>query len=206
MSRRSLLSPNAARESARYLRAAAAAINGTYLPLRSGVQAPASMISCCVTLTRCRIARTRQVRHGSRHNEIAEASAVVSRRSRVNPLARSRRRPPSGRSRLNAPAAPMNVSMWAPQPWIQAAEAVADWYGVMFRLAFGLERVNSRSSVTVPPAPPNEHPESPRVAPLHSMPAAPVQLRPKRRKSPSVPNSRPRSSKTSGVRRSRRAA
>lgn len=103
-------------------------------------------------------------------------------------------------------AAPMNVSMWAPQPWIQAAEAVADWYGVMFRLAFGLERVNSRSSVTVPPAPPDEQPESPRVAPLHSMPAAPVQLRPKRRKSPSVPKSRPRSSKTSGVRRSRRAA
>jgi hypothetical protein len=100
-------------------------------------------------------------------------------------------------------AAPMNVSMWAPQPWIQAAEAVADWYGAMFRLAFGLERVNSRSSVTVPSAPTNEQPESPRVAPLHSMPAAPVQLRARRRKSPT---SRSRSSKTSGVRRSRRAA
>lgn len=106
--------------------------------------------------------------------------------------------------------APMNLSMPAPQPWIQAAEAVVDWYGAMFRLAFGLGRVDSRREppgvVAAPPAPSIEQVESSPVAPVQSPPAAPVELRPKRRKSPSVTNSRSRSSKTSGVRRSRRAA
>jgi hypothetical protein len=100
--------------------------------------------------------------------------------------------------------APMNVALRAPQPWIQAAEAVVDWYGAMFRLAFGLGRVNSgrepQDSVTARPAPPAEQPKSPSVTPLQSSPAAPVVLRPKRRKSPSRTTSRSR------VRRSRRAA
>ena len=105
---------------------------------------------------------------------------------------------------------PMNVSMPAPPPWIRAAEAVVDWYGAIFRLAFGLGRVDSRPEpqglVVAPPAPPMEQAESSAVAPPRSPRAAPVELRPKRRKSPSVANSRSRSSKTSGVRRSRRAA
>jgi hypothetical protein len=91
------------------------------------------------------------------------------------------------------------------------AGAVVDWYGAMFRLAFGLGSVNSRRGpqgvVTTPPAPPIEQAESSPVAPPQSPPAAaPVELRRKPRKSPSVANSRSRSSKASGVRRSRRAA
>ena len=96
-------------------------------------------------------------------------------------------------------AAPANVPLWAPRPWILAAGVVADWYGEMFRLAFGLPRVNSRSAVQAPPAPPpTEQAEARPVALLPAMPAAPVALRPKR--------SRSRSSKPSKIRRRRRAA
>jgi len=104
--------------------------------------------------------------------------------------------------RAPAPTVRMRVS----QPWIQA---VADWYGAMFRLAFGLGRVNSRRETrgfgTTPPAPPLEQAESSPAAPPPSRPAA-APLRRKRKKTPSVANSRSRSSKASGVRRSRPAA
>ena len=104
--------------------------------------------------------------------------------------------------RAPAPTVRMRVS----QTWIQA---VADWYGAMFRLAFGLGRVNSRRETrgfgTTPPAPPLEQAESSPAAPPPSRPAA-APLRRKRKKTPSVANSRSRSSKASGVRRSRPAA
>ena len=96
------------------------------------------------------------------------------------------------------------------QPWIQAAEAVVDWYGAMFKLAFGFGRLNGTReprSIPMPPAMPQlEQPESPPVAVVHPVANSPVQLRPKRRKSPPVAKRRSRSSKASSVRRSRRAA
>lgn len=96
-------------------------------------------------------------------------------------------------------------------PWIQAAEALVDWYGAMFKLAFGFGRLNvthEPRSTTMPAAMPQvEQTESPpRLAPLHPMPNPPVQLRPKRRKSPSVAKRRSRSAKASSGGRSRRAA
>jgi hypothetical protein len=110
-----------------------------------------------------------------------------------------------------------NASMRAPLPWIQAAEAVIDWYGAMFRLAFGLGLVNSnrepQSVVGARPSPPNERPESAAVAPLQSPPAARVELRRKRKKSNATAAGRSRSSrassvkgKASSVKGSRRAA
>ena len=109
---------------------------------------------------------------------------------------------------LQRASAPMTGLIPAPQPWVQAAEAVVDWYGAMFRLALGLGRVDGgRERVTAPPAPPIEQAEAFSAEPLQSPPAAVVKLRPKRRKSPSMANRRSRSSKkTSGHRRSRRAA
>jgi hypothetical protein len=97
------------------------------------------------------------------------------------------------------------------QPWIQAAEAVVDWYGAMFKLAFGFGRLNvtrEPRGMTMPAAMPQvEQPESPPpLAPLHPVPNPPVQLRPKRRKSPSVAKRRSRSAKASSGRRGRRAA
>ena len=120
--------------------------------------------------------------------------------------------------------APMNASMRAAQPWVQAAEAVVDWYGAMFRLALGLGRVNSGRERGNSPAAPIEQAEAasttvpaqspPRIEQAEASPdgrqspvAPAVRLRPKR-KSPSMAKSRSRSSKAkaSGVRRSRRAA
>jgi hypothetical protein len=121
--------------------------------------------------------------------------------------------------------APMNAAMRAAQPWVQAAEAVVDWYSAMFRLALGLGRVNSGrergSSVTAAPAPVEQAEAASTIGPPQSPPrieqaeaspdgrqspvAPAVRLRPKR-KSPSMAKSRSRSSKASRVRRSRRAA
>jgi hypothetical protein len=105
---------------------------------------------------------------------------------------------------------PVNLSSRVAQPWIQAAEAVVDWYGAMFRLAFGLGRLNnsheSQSVVTSPPAPHAGGAESAPAAPLKSIHSAPVRLRPKRGKSPSPVSSRSRSSKVSSSKRTRRAA
>jgi hypothetical protein len=118
---------------------------------------------------------------------------------------------------LSSSPAAMNLSARAPQLWIQATEAIMDWYGAMFRLAFGLGRVTGHretlSAVMPQNSPPIEHPQpgtaaappSP-VTLVHSQPAAPVQVRPKRRNSPSKANNRSRSSKASRVKRSRRAA
>jgi hypothetical protein len=132
--------------------------------------------------------------------------------------------PDASAKRFQRVTAPMNISMLAPQQWLQTAEAVIDWYSAVFRLVFGLGRVNSyrepRGFVTARPSPPTEQPESAPVAPLQSSPVAPAQsvplpvqasrapvaLRPKRRKSLSTATSRSRSSKTSGVKRGRRAA
>src|SRR5688500_6795731 len=65
---------------------------------------------------------------------------------------------------------------WTPQPWVHVAAAAVDWYGAMFRLAFGLGRVNSRREprgfVTTPAAPPVEQAELSPVAPPQSPPAA----------------------------------
>jgi hypothetical protein len=103
---------------------------------------------------------------------------------------------------------PVNTSNRVSQPWIQAAEAVVDWYGAMFRLAFGLGRLSSGHDVpgvvtSPPPPPPRAEEESPPAAALDSMANAPLKLRPKRRKSPSTANRR---SRLSSVKRSRRAA
>jgi hypothetical protein len=129
--------------------------------------------------------------------------------------------PDASAKRVQSVTGSMNISMLAPQPWLQAAEAVIDWYGRLFRLALGLGPVNShreaRGFVTAGPSPPAGQPapvaplQSP-VAPVQSAPApvqsarAPVALRPKRRKSLATATRRPRSSKTSRVRRGRRAA
>lgn len=94
------------------------------------------------------------------------------------------------------------------QPWTQAAEAVLDWYGAMFRLAFGLGRVNSgeAQSLVAPPAtPPLERAQPSSVAPVHSLRGAPMKFRSKRRKSPQTKNGT-RAPKMSGIKRSRRAA
>jgi hypothetical protein len=101
-------------------------------------------------------------------------------------------------------------AMPASQLWIQAAEAALDWYGAMFRLAFGLGRVTGSpgvQTVVASPAPaPLKPAESSPIEALHSLPTAPVNLRPKRRKSSSRAKNGTRSSKISGIRRSRRAA
>ena len=112
---------------------------------------------------------------------------------------------------------PMNPAARASQLWMQATEVLIDWYGAMFRLAFGLGRINGHpeisSAVVSLPGPSVERQESatdapsqPPLALVESRPAAPVRLRPKRRKSPSTATNRARSSKMSVVRRRRRAA
>jgi hypothetical protein len=112
------------------------------------------------------------------------------------------------RDAATAERKPFAMPAW--QPWTQAAEAVLDWYGAMFRLAFGLGRVNSGAeaqSVVAPPATtPLKRAQSSPVAPVHSLRGAPVKLRPKRRKSPSQAKNGTRSTKMSGIKRSRRAA
>jgi hypothetical protein len=123
-----------------------------------------------------------------------------------------------------SPAA--EFSMVAPQLWIQAAVAVIDWYGSLFRLGLSLGRLNggleprefatARSSRATeqPESPPTEQPESPPVVAVQSPPgkllhlAAPktsVALR-RKRKAKSSTTRRSRSSKTSGAKRSRRVA
>ena len=110
----------------------------------------------------------------------------------------------------------MNPAARAPQLWMQATEALIDWYGAMFRLAFGLGRINGHpetSSAVIPlPEPPVERqetetapPSQPPLAVVQSRPAAPVRLQPRRRKSPSTAANRSRSSKASRAKR-RRAA
>ena len=139
----------------------------------------------------------------SKHRESSRGDQLSDHPAHVTPS------PDAGAKPLQRVTAPMNVSKEAPQPWIQVAEAVIDWYGAVFRFALGLGRVNSQREqgfVTARSSPPTERPESPPVAPLESPPAAPAELRPKRKKSFSTATSRSRSSKTSGVRRSRRAA
>ena len=46
--------------------------------------------------------------------------------------------PDASAKRVQSVTGSMNISMLAPQPWLQAAEAVIDWYGRLFRLALGL--------------------------------------------------------------------
>jgi len=110
----------------------------------------------------------------------------------------------------------MNPAARASQLWMQAAEGLIDWYGAMFRLAFGLGRVNGHpeiSSAVIPlPEPSVERQESARAAPsppplalVEPRPAAPVRLQPRGKKSPATPANRSRSSKVSRVKR-RRAA
>jgi hypothetical protein len=93
---------------------------------------------------------------------------------------------------------------------MQAAEALVDWYGAMFRLAFGVGRSNGKrepETVATPAVMPQiEAEKSLPVVSLHRVPSAPVKLRPKRRKSRSVAKNRSRSSKASSARRNRRAA
>lgn len=120
-----------------------------------------------------------------------------------------------------------------PQPWLQAVDAVLDWYGAMFRLAFGLGRVSDRESwrsIAVSSAAPTSLPKSGAVAPLESPsaasleapstavpesssnarpgspPTAPLESRPKRRALRSVANARVPSRTTSSAKRRRRAA
>jgi hypothetical protein len=107
-------------------------------------------------------------------------------------------------------SSPVNISNRVSQQWIQAAEAVVDWYGAMLKLAFGLGRLSNgydpQRVVTSPP-PPRAEEESLPAVPLQSMPNAPLKLQSKRRKAPSAANSRSRSSRVvPSVRRSRRAA
>jgi hypothetical protein len=96
----------------------------------------------------------------------------------------------------------------ATQPWVQAAEAVIDWYAAMFRLAFGLGRPShaqqAQSPVTAPAAPQAADADAMPVAPQPRSSAV-VKLRPKGRKSRPAANSSARSSKISTARR-RRAA
>ena len=96
---------------------------------------------------------------------------------------------------LSASASPLSS---APQFWVRVAEATIDWYGAMFRLAFGLGRINEDRAQHVDSPPP-------RVVPLPSSPPAAVQAPRKRRKAFSS-NNRSRSSKTARDRRSPRAA
>ena len=115
--------------------------------------------------------------------------------------------------------------MPAAELWVKVAGAVLDWYGAMFRLALGLARTNGdgkAQSVIVSPAPappasviaspapaPPERAESSPSAALHSLPGAPVKLRPKRKKrqkSSSRAKNGTRSPSVSRIRRSRRAA
>ena len=105
---------------------------------------------------------------------------------------------------------PVNISNRVSQPWIQAAEAVVDWYGAMFRLAFGLGRPGNghdpQDVVTSAPPPPLAEEEASRAAAVQPMPNAALKLRPKRKKAPSAASRRSRASKVSSVRRTRRAA
>jgi hypothetical protein len=106
-------------------------------------------------------------------------------------------------------SSPVNISNRVSQQWIQAAEAVVDWYGAMLKLAFGFGRLSNgydpQRVVTSPP-PPRVEEESLPAAPLQSMPNAPRKLQAKRKKTPSAANSRSRSSRVSSIRRGRRAA
>ena len=115
-------------------------------------------------------------------------------------------KPSNDRNDVSSPSSvPMNPAAWAPQLWTHAAEALIDWYSVMFRLAFGLGRVNSVLTATEQPSA-NAAPARRPLALVESRSALPVNLRSKRRNPPSKVVQRSRSSKKSGVKRSRRAA
>ena len=103
--------------------------------------------------------------------------------------------------------------MPAAELWVQVAEAVLDWYGAMFRAAFGLGRRNGDGKAqsviaSRAPAPPEPAKSSPSAA-LHSLPGGPVKRRSKRKKrqkSSSRAKNGTRSSSVASIRRSRRAA
>ena len=91
----------------------------------------------------------------------------------------------------------------AAAPWLHATEAMIDWYGAMFRLAFGLGRPNQNHTSDEPRPPLPQVDASPRVVQLP--PSRPVAVRAKR-KTKRPANGRARSSKVSGGRRHRKAA
>jgi hypothetical protein len=98
---------------------------------------------------------------------------------------------------------PLNPAARAPLLWMQAAEALIDWYSAMFRLAFGVGRIDGLVTATEQSGSTTAAPPPAPVAALRS--AAPVNLRAKRRKTRSKDAHRSRSSKDSRVTR-RRAA